>query len=185
MEVAGDGPGFRPLTREDFTMVAAWLDEPHVAPWWRDAHGPHDLEAAYGPVVDGTDGTEVRVVTVGGTPVGLVQRYLLRDEPAWRAALAPADVPLDAFGIDYLIGDPGRIGRGLGTRTIATFVHDSWDRYPDATACAVAVHRANLRSLAVLDRVGFAPVWEGELDSGDPGDEGPQIVLVLARPTRD
>ena len=93
-------------------------------------------------------------------------------------------VPPDAFGIDYLLGDPGRIGRGLGIRMIAAFVADSWDRYPESTACAVGVHRDNLRSVRALGRVGFVTAWEGELDSDDPGDDGPQVVLVLPRPGR-
>ena len=177
-----DGPRFRPLTRDDFTLLARWLDEPHVARWWPDPHRPDDLEAAYGPVVDGTDPTEVRIVRLGDTVVGLVQRYRLRDEAAWRTALAPSDVPADAFGIDYLIGDPDRIGQGLGTRMIAGFVADSWHRYPEASACVVAVHRDNRPSVRALGRVGFVTVWEGELDSDDPSDDGPQVVLVLPRP---
>ena len=181
--MTGDGPQFRPLTREDFALLAAWLDEPHVARWWPDPHGPEDLEATFGPTIDGTDLAEVRIVTVDGAPVGLVQRYRLRDEPAWRAALAPSGVPDDAFGIDYLIGDPDHIGRGLGSRMIAAFVADSWSRYPETTACVVGVHRDNRRSVRALERVGFVPVWEGELDSGDPSDHGPQGVLVLPRPT--
>jgi len=183
--VTAGGLEFRPLTRDDFALVAGWLDEPHVARWWRDPHGPDDLEASFGPGVDGIDPTDVRIVSVEGTPVGLVQRYRLMDEPTWRAALAPAGVPTDAFGIDYLIGDPDRIGRGLGTRLIAAFVADSWGRYPEATACVVGVDRDNLRSWRVLERVGFLAVWEGDLAPGDTGDEGPQIVLRLPRPTGD
>jgi len=179
----GGDPQFRPLTRDDFALLAAWLDEPHVARWWRDPHGPDDLEAMYGPTIDGTDPAEVRIVTADGTAVGPIQRYRLRDEAAWWAALAPSGVPGDAFGIDYLVGDPGRTGRDLGTRMIATFVADSWRRYPEATMCVVGVHRDNHRSARALQRVGFVPVWEGELDSGDPSDDGPQIVLVLPRPT--
>jgi len=181
--VTGDELAFRPLTRENFTLVAEWLDEPHVAQWWPDPHGPEDLETAYGPAIDGTDPTEVRIVTLAGAAVGLAQRYRLRDEPAWRATLAPTGVPLDAFGIDYLIGDAGRIGVGLGTRMVAAFVAASRYRYPEATACVVSVHRDNRRSSRALGRVGFVPVWEGELDSDDPSDDGPQVVLVLARPT--
>jgi aminoglycoside 6'-N-acetyltransferase len=180
---ADPSPGFRPLTREDFALLAVWLDEPHVSPWWRDPHGPEDLEAVFGATVDGDDPTEVRIVTIGDGPVGLVQRYRLRDEPAWRGALAPTGVPLDAFGIDYLIGDPDRIGQGLGTRMVDRFLADSWARYPEAPACVVGVHRDNRRSVRMLERLGFVTAWEGRLDSDDPSDEGPQTVLVLVRPT--
>jgi aminoglycoside 6'-N-acetyltransferase len=43
------------------------------------------LEAEYGPGIDGTDPTEVFVVEVNGTSVGMIQRYMNRDDPGWEA----------------------------------------------------------------------------------------------------
>lgn len=174
--------GFRPLTRDDFPLLAVWFAAPHVEPWWQEPVGPDALEANYGPVVDGTDPTEVRIVTLGGVPVGLIQRYLLADEGAWRATLVPTGVPLDAFGIDYLIGDPDLTGRGVGTSMIARFVADSWDRYPGCTACVVAVHQDNRPSWRALERAGFTRVWGGRLVSDDPSDAGPQVAYLRRRP---
>ena len=62
-------------------------------------------------------------------------------------------------------------------------VADSWDRYPDCTACVVGVHQGNRRSWRALERVGFTRIWSGALASDDPSDAGPQAVYVLGRPS--
>ena len=97
---------FRPLTRSDFPLLATWFATPHVEPWWQVPWGCVDLEARYGPVIDGTDPTEVLIAIRGGRPIGLVIRSRIADNDDWRATLAATGAPLDGFGIDYLIGDP-------------------------------------------------------------------------------
>jgi aminoglycoside 6'-N-acetyltransferase len=174
---------FQPLARSDFPLLATWFAAPHVEPWWQEPWGADDIEARYGPAVDRSDPTEVLIATLDSRPVGLVIRYRIADEPAWRATLAPTAAPLDGFGIDYLIGDPGHIGHGLGTRMIAATVADSWVRYPGCPSCVVAVNAGNRRSWRALERVGFTRVWSGTLESDDPSDAGPQVVFVLHRPT--
>ena len=175
--------GFRPLGRSDFPLLSTWFAAPHVAPWWQEPSDPDGVEARYGPVVDGTDATEVHIVTLDGAPIGLVLRYRIAEEEAWRTTLAPTGAPLDAFGIDYLIGDSDRVGRGLGPRMLTALVAESWNRYPDCPACVVSVHQDNRRSWRALERVGFTRVWSGPLVSDDPSDAGPQAVYVLERPT--
>ena len=179
-----DAPvGFRPLTRADFPLLASWFGAPHVEPWWQEPWGTDDLEARYGPGLDGTDPTEARIVTLGSQPIGLVIRYRIADNHDWRTTLEPTGAPLDAYGIDYLIGEPEHIDRGVGTRMIMSFITDCWDRYPDCPACVVGVHEHNRRSWRALERAGFTRVWSGALVSEDPGDAGPQVVYVLRRPS--
>jgi len=175
--------GFRPLGRADFPLLSTWFAAAHVAPWWQEPSDLDGVEARYGPVIDGTDATEARIVTLDGAPLGLVLRYRIADEEVWCITLAPSGAPLDAFGIDYLIGDPDRIGRGLGPRMLTAFVADSWNRYPDCPACVVGVHQGNRPSWRTLQRVGFTRIWTGALISDDPSDAGPQAVFVLERPT--
>ena len=173
---------FRPLTRADLPLVGSWLAAPHVARWWRERADPGAVEARYGPAIDGSDPTDVLVAMLGGTPVGLVQRYRMADEPDWAAALAPAGAPSDTFGIDYLIGNPAHCGRGLGTTMVDLLVAGSWDRYPTSTGCVVAVHADNRRSWRALERTGFRLLWEGELATDDPADAGAQRVYLRPRP---
>jgi aminoglycoside 6'-N-acetyltransferase len=173
---------FRALARSDFPEVMDWLSAPHVAQWWRDAHGPRAVESQFGPVVDGRDPTEVSIVEEDGRDIGLIQRYRLGDNPEWERVIAVGTAPRPAVGIDYLIGDASRVGEGLGPRLIACFVEDTWDCHPDAQAVVVAVQQANRRSWRALEKAGFQRDWSGTLACDDPGDAGPNHVYVCLRP---
>lgn len=176
---------FRPLTRDDFSLLSHWLSRPHVEPWWREPFDPASVEQRYGPSVDGTDPGEVFVVEQDGRPVGMVQRYRLDDEPEWRRVLEVTGTPENAAGIDYLIGEENLIGRGIGSEIIVQFVEKTWSRYPDVPAIVVDVQQDNRRSWRALEKVGFTRCWAGELDSDDPSDQGPAYAYILERPSSD
>jgi aminoglycoside 6'-N-acetyltransferase len=175
--------GFRSLARDDFPLLTTWFAAGDVEPWWQEPWGADDIEDRYGPIIDGTDPTEALIVMLDGHPIGLVIRYRIADNGDWLGTLAPTGAPLDGFGIDYLIGDALHTGRGVGTRMIASFVTESWDRYPQCPTCVVGVHEHNRPSWRALERVGFTRVWSGALVSEDPSDAGPQVVYVLMRRT--
>jgi aminoglycoside 6'-N-acetyltransferase len=170
--------GFRALRREDFAQLSDWFGRPHVAPWWRESTELAEIEARYGPVVDGVDPTEVVVVELDSMPLGIVQWYRMRDNPEWCRALAEAHVGEDAAGMDYLIGDEGRLGRGLGPRMLTAFLDVTLPRYPEISSIALSVGQGNQRSWRMLERLGFVRVWAGEIVSSDPSDEGPSYVYV-------
>ena len=68
----------------------------------------------------GADPTEVFVIEVAGRAAGLIQQYLVADEPEWARAIdATGAVTGSAAGIDYLIGEPAFTGQGHGTAAIA------------------------------------------------------------------
>jgi aminoglycoside 6'-N-acetyltransferase len=170
------------MRREDLPLLLQWLGEPHVREWWRDE--PSDLagvEAKYGAGIDGEDPTELFVIAELGRPIGMIQRYLMADEPEWSHAFEGIVDVTDAAGIDYLIGVPDAVGRGLGTAAIAAFVPLVFQWRP-VQSIVVSVQQANPASWRCLERVGFARVWSGELDSPDPSDIGAEHVYVLPRP---
>ena len=166
------------MTREDFALLSDWFSRPHVAPWWREAYDLASMEENYGPSVDGLDSTELFVIDTGGSPIGFIQRYLLDDNPIWKASLAPTGEHEKAVGIDYLIGDEGLTAIGLGPQIIEAFVGSIWDRYPGASQIVVAVQQANLRSWRALEKAGFERTWSGNIESDDPSDAGPSFVYV-------
>jgi RimJ/RimL family protein N-acetyltransferase len=135
------------------------------------------LEAEYGPGIDGSDPTEVFIVQVDGTPVGMIQRYMNRDDPGWDAQI---DIP-SAAGIDYYIGDPAYIGRGIGTAMIIAFVASVFAAYPKATCITAGVLRDNRPSWRALEKAGFRRERELDLESSDPWDRGPGFLYTLAR----
>ncbi|HEY2673631.1 MAG TPA: GNAT family N-acetyltransferase [Rugosimonospora sp.] len=172
----------RPLTRDDLPRVARWLAEPHVAAWWHDPSDLAAVQARYLPCITGADPTEVFVMVVEGRAVGLIQRYMISDDPDWSRAMAAAGVRADrSAGIDYLIGDPELIGRGVGSTAIGTFTGLTFLRYPRADAVSVAVQQANRASWRALERAGFVRLWAGQLDSDDPSDAGPAYVYARNR----
>jgi aminoglycoside 6'-N-acetyltransferase len=172
----------REMSREDLPLLVHWLGQAHVSEWWRDE--PSDLagvEAKYGPCIDGDDPTELFVVEESGRPIGMIQRYLMADEPEWAHVFADIVDVSSAAGIDYLIGEPDAIGRGVGTAAIAAIVPMVFSWRP-VTSIVVSVQQANPASWRCLERTGFARVWSGELDSPDPSDIGAEHVYVLSRP---
>lgn len=162
-------------------MLSHWLAAPHVQRWWREEHELDAVEARYGPLVDGVDPTQVFVVEGDGEPIGLVQRYRIRDNPEWERTLAVAMTPPDAAGIDYLLGDEALTGRGVGAEMVERFAEDTFACYPDCAAIVVGVQQANRRSWRALEKAGFRRTWSGVLDSDDPSDEGPSHVYLRHR----
>jgi aminoglycoside 6'-N-acetyltransferase len=180
----------RPMTRDDFPALAAWLRAPHVEAWFPWLHGQtaasEAVEAEYGPCIDGVDPTELFVIEADGEPVGFIQRYRISDNPSWAAALSAAGELVigdttSAVGFDYAIGVLDATGRGVGSEAIRQLLVDTFSRYPDVDSVIVAMQQANRASWRALERVGFERRWAGLLDSPDPSDAGPSYIYVISR----
>lgn len=161
----------RPMTRGDFPDVLAWRAADHVRRWWID--GMDSLERAetkYGPRVDGASPTAMWVWEVNGRSVGYVQDYRIGDHPDY-ALLVPDP---DARGVDYLVGEVGWVGRGVGTRCLWAWLLHVRDRHPELRHCFAAPDHRNRASLRVLGKVGFTEgLWFDE-----PQDDGSVDTVV-------
>lgn len=174
---------YRHLQVVDFPLLGRWLAQPHVARWWNHETSPDAVERDFGPTARGEEPDEDLLVHVDGEPVALVQRSWLRDSPEYLAELAAIiPVPDGALTIDYLVGDPARTGRGLGTEIIRHVAERSWHDHPAARAIVVAVHVDNRRSWRALEKAGFARVGTGELTPDNPVDSRLHHVYRLDRP---
>lgn len=173
----------RPLGRDDLPLLAQWLGQPHVARWWSEPADLATVEERYLPCIEGQDPTELFVIEAGGGAAGMIQRYLVRDDPEWARVLAATGSGdwSDAAGIDYLIGDVALTGQGIGTAVIRDFTGMTFDRYPQAARVSAAVQQANPPSWRALERAGFTRCWAGQLDSGDPSDAGPSYLYAKPR----
>lgn len=172
--------GFRALQVEDLPQLVHWQRQPHVARWWRDPSDLASITAERMPSIEGTDPTEVFVITVDGRPAGIIQRYLVDDYPEWSAAIGLTD----AAGIDYYVGERAMIGRGIGSRAIARFAAETLDRYPEATMVVADPQQDNVGSWRALEKAGFERLWAGGLTSPDPSDAGPAYLYGLRRRPR-
>ena len=173
---------FRPLRRADLHRVRDWLNEPHVAAWWGAWSGPGGLggaatteqvEAKYGPSLDGAGPTHRFVILVDGSPVGLIQWYRLADFPDYAAAIGEAD----GAGVDVFVGDAGRVGRGLGTAAIDHFVASVVFAQPGIGRCVAGPDVRNERSIRAFTNAGFR--WAR--DATVPGEPAPEHVMVRDR----
>ena len=170
-------PSFRPLTRADFRLVHRWVNAPHVATWWDDLPTLAAVEADFGPGVDGDDPTDYFAIEVDGRPVGIIQTYLIDDEPEYKAALGD---PEHAAGIDLAIGEPELVGRHLGPAVIHAFATEVvFTRWAAGVVdrCVAGPDHRNARSIAAFEAAGFrrgavVPV---------PGEPEPEQVMTLER----
>jgi aminoglycoside 6'-N-acetyltransferase len=173
----GEDIGFRDLDRGDFPELLAWLSTPHVSEWWGEP--PQDITAVddrYGPCIDRTDPTRHFVITVASRHVGMIETYLLKDNPEYQDVVGVED----AAGLDILIGDPDLIGRGLGTEVVKLFVEQiGWPTFAGAARYMAGPSIRNIRSRRMFEKAGFAAVGEVEV----PGEPDPEVILVLERPS--
>ena len=174
---------FRRLTRQDFALLARWLAEPHVAEWWNHESSMDALESDFGSTVDGREPAEDFIVLCDGEPIGVVQYCHFVDYPEYVEEMESVyPVGDGAATIDYLVGDPDRVGRGVGSRLIAEFVDFVWAHDPWATHVVVPVNSANERSWRALLRAGFRLVAQGELEPDHPAHDPLHEILRIDRP---
>jgi aminoglycoside 6'-N-acetyltransferase len=154
----------RAMARGDLPKVAQWRQQPHVLKWWA-SDGEPTLERVteqYSADIDGTSPTRIWVAEVNGRSVGFVQDYRVGDYPDY-ALLAPDP---DAIGLDFAIGEPEWVGRGLGVRILWAWMLKTRHRLPGAKAYFAAPDHRNAASLRVLDKLGFTQgLWFDEPES--------------------
>lgn len=163
--------GFRPLQRSDFSTLAVWFEQPHIARWWNESSDLGAIEAKYGPRVDDNDLTSMWVVEIDGHPAGLAQHYRHEDYPDHDEALGI----VNAVGIDYLLAEDFA-GRGLGPHVLLAFARLALDRTPDVDCCVAAPAQANRPSWIALERAGFE-----RRGPCQPPDEPVAWIYVLGR----
>jgi aminoglycoside 6'-N-acetyltransferase len=141
------------MTEADLPAVAAWLLLPHVARWWTPGTTAGAEIAEYRERVrqDSKPATHMLMITLDGTPAGWCQWYRWADYPADAEAIGARD---GEIGIDYAIGDPAQVGRGVGTTLIATLTTDIRRRHPGA-GILTDPDAANMASRRVLEKNGF------------------------------
>jgi aminoglycoside 6'-N-acetyltransferase len=145
--------GMRAMTRGDLPELTRWRQADHVRRWWH-ADGeptPEKVVEQYGPRIDGMSPTRMWVAEVNGRSVGFVQDYRIADYPDFALLCAQPD----AVGVDFALGDPSWVARGIGARLLWVWALRARRRFPDATAYFAAPDHRNEASLRMLDKAGF------------------------------
>ena len=141
----------RPMTQADLPTVAGWLAEPHVARWWTpDTTAEAQLDK-YSERIKSGGATTTLMASVEGRPVGWGQWYRWADYPAVAHAMQALD---REAGIDYAIGDPTAVGRGLGTALVTTLIQEV-RHCTGQVGLLVAPDATNTASRRVLEKNGL------------------------------
>jgi aminoglycoside 6'-N-acetyltransferase len=148
---------FRPFVVDDLPLLYRWLNEAHVARWYRDEAG-RPFEAIvqhYDPVLRGAEGIRQFVITYSGQAIGQIQTYLVSDPSEYGG---PALVDPRAAAVDLLIGEPAFVHQGLGAHILRRFVHEVVFRAMGATCCLLDPERDNSAAIRCYMRAGFRPI---------------------------
>jgi aminoglycoside 6'-N-acetyltransferase len=166
----------RTMTPDDLPLIEAWLTEPHVARWYLTGSSVEaeldDLRRA----VAGSEPTHALVVLADGNEIGWCQWYRCHDYPEHAVAVGAEP---DDVGLDYAIGDPGYIGRGIGTELIAKLVVHIRRRHPRAGLIADP-EAANMASRRILEKNGF--VLQGERPVESESTDATMAIYRLPAP---
>ena len=130
--------------KTDLNNLDTWLRQPHVTRWWGAA------EENITNILQ-RDAGQSALIEVDGTPLGYICW-----QPLTSAEIAEADLSGSLEGIidiDLFIGDPSKLGLGIGSRALAELLdrlkRDGVDR------AGLAVHSVNFRALRAYEKVGF------------------------------
>lgn len=152
---------FRSMREADLEQVRIWLGLPHVARWYLAGSTLEQELDELRQCIAREQPTYALMVLERDRPVGWCQWYVCADYPDHAAGVGaePADI-----GVDFAIGDPARVGKGVGTSLIAALVAYVSERHPGAgfVADPEATNRASRR---VLEKNGFELVREGTIAS--------------------
>ena len=163
----------RPMEPGDLVLVERWLGEPHVARWYLAGTSLEEELADIRQSVRGSQPVHLLIALDESEPIGWCQWYPCEVDTAWAAEMGAG--PGDC-GIDYAIGDPARVGGGVGTELIAALVALVRSARP---GCGIVADpdAQNVGSRRVLEKNGFQLVAVKTMDS-EPSD-APMAIYRL------
>jgi len=164
---------------EEYVLLAAWRNQPHVRAWWDPDEPPLSFEQAvldHGPSVRGETPDRALVIEVGGDPVGFVQFYPWAPY-ADELERMELSLPEGAWSLDILVGEPAWVSRGIGSRAVRLLC-DHLLGVAGATCVAFGVDRDNHRARRAYLRAGMTA--QGEyLDLDTRGGERVRCALMM------
>lgn len=167
---------FRPLDIEsDVHRLYNWLSDEDVRTWYDE--GEHSVEN-YRQKFAPEPTTHRYIIEIDQQPAGYIQAYWLHDEPDYARQL-----PLehDAVSLDIFIGAGEFRGQGWGSAALITFLREVVFGRMQAEYACINPDPANTRAVRSYEKVGFRGDRVVNIAADEPGDAGPERIMVLAR----
>jgi len=144
---------FRALEEGDFPLLARWLAEPQVRRFYQKTPVTLDeIAREYGPAVHCEEPTLCHLALSADTPFAYLQCYRNADYPDWAATIGAED----GVSIDFYIGDPAFLHRGLGRAALLGYLRRvAFARYADERRAYIGHELTNGTALRCSEAAGF------------------------------
>jgi aminoglycoside 6'-N-acetyltransferase len=157
------------MRETDIAFVRRWLLEPHVRRWWNDDPNEEDYPDGtleeWRQAIRGEDPTDMFVIKMDGTPIGVIQSYRVGDYPDY---VEETGVTEPAISVDLFIGKPDLIGKGHGPALLRAFLHEAFARYA-IDYCVIGPTRSNVAAIRAYEKAGFRYLRDyREEDTAEP-----------------
>ena len=151
-----DAIDFRPITETDLSLLHGWLNRPHLRQFYQKRPITlGEVTAEYAPAIYGEEPGRLHLALQADRPFGYLQCYRNLDYPDYARELGLGD----GASIDFYIGEPDALGRGLGRRMERSYVLDVvFPLYPAERNCYVCHEATNRTVLACSRAAGFKPL---------------------------
>jgi RimJ/RimL family protein N-acetyltransferase len=148
-----NGLTLRPFFDNDIPLMERWLYEPYVAQWYKHPdHWLRELRERHGEFAY----ISHFIVQFRSQAIGFCQYYDCfhsQQHEIWNDDWKGGDKQGEVFSIDYLIGEPEYLRRGLGAKIVTELI--SKLKAIGAKKCVVSPEPENIASNRVLEVNGF------------------------------
>jgi aminoglycoside 6'-N-acetyltransferase len=147
---------FISLAFDHFPLLLKWLETPHVKIWWDSQleWTPELIQKKYEPYLNGSNLMDAYVFSVENNPIGYIQYYNKHDFP--REHDYAMELPESCAAIDWYIGEPEFIGRGIGPKALELFLDKHV--FPNFDTVFVDPDTANTSAIRAYEKIGFTTI---------------------------
>ena len=171
---------FVPLRLNHLPLMTEWFARPHLKQWWTrgETFTLAQIVAKYGSRARGEDATRGYVIELDAQPIGYVQYYPVADDSLPDGVVKPSNGLFKAFrkddmaGVDLLLADPEKLGKGVGTTVLKAFLQT--EVFPKFRVAVIDPLRVNERAIRSFEKSGFRRTEFSEVPAS--------LVMVAERP---
>jgi aminoglycoside 6'-N-acetyltransferase len=144
----------QPFKQSHLTLLARWLQQPHVARWYPDLEG--NLTWARNPPPGGSQA----IITWESAEVGYLRWQ--RVARATLDSLGLREIPENSVDVDVLIGSEAAVGKGVGPAALKALVA-AIRQDPDVPMIGLTTELENTRAHRAFEKAGFRIVRQYEV----------------------